>query len=160
MICERGRVVAVEDQALWVETIQQSSCSACVAKKGCGQGLMNTLHDGRRNQIRVSLDGHAPSEFPIGSDVEIAIPESALLGGAFIVYLLPLLTMLGGMALFSQWYERDGLVALGAAAGFVFGLAGVRLHAWVSRNSPRFQPKVLGRRPSSADDVLQFVEPR
>ena len=160
MICERGRVVAVEDDALWVETIQQSSCSSCSAKKGCGQGLMNSLHDGRRNQVRVFLDGQSAGDYPVGSDVDIAIPESALLGGAFIVYLLPLLTMFVGMAMVSQWYQSDGLAALGAVLGFLLGLMGVRLHAWGSRNNPRFQPKVLGQHRAPPGDVLNFVEPR
>ena len=160
VICERGRVVAADDNALWVETIQQSSCSSCAAKKGCGQGLMNSLHDGRRNQIRVALDGQSAGDYPIGSDVDIAIPESALLGGAFVVYLLPLLSMLGIMALVAQRYDSDGLAALGAVLGFLLGLMAVRLHAWTSRNNPRFQPRVIGLHKAVASDVMTFVDPR
>ena len=43
MLIETGRVVAVEanEEALWVETIRQSTCGSCAANKGCGHGLLN-----------------------------------------------------------------------------------------------------------------------
>ncbi len=161
MICERGRVVAVESAALWVETISQSSCSSCSAKKGCGQGLMNSLHDGRRNQLRVSLGGQPAERFPVGSDVDIAIPEAALLGGAFIVYLLPLLSMMLIMVAVAHFSSSELLAAAGAAGGLVLGLLLVRLHAVLSRGARRFQPTVVGlhRQNGAADQVLHFSEP-
>ncbi|WP_372864927.1 SoxR reducing system RseC family protein [Spongiibacter sp.] len=159
MICERGRVVAVEETALWVETISQSSCSSCAAKKGCGQGLMNSLHDGRRNQLRVALDGQSASRFPVGCDVDIAIPETALLSGVFIVYLLPLLSMMGVMMAVAHFTASDKLAALGAAGGLLLGLLLVRLHAAVSRDKRGFQPRILGLHRDNAAQALQFSEP-
>ncbi len=161
MICERGRVVAVEGDGLWVETVQQSSCASCSAQKGCGQGLMNSLHDGKRNQIKVACSSH--QHFNIGDEVDIAIPESALLGGAFLMYLLPLFTMLAGMGVFSRYFAADGMAALGAALGLAAGLVGVRAHSLFSSSVSRYTPTVLGLRgagaSTGAEQVVQVVEP-
>lgn len=142
MICERGRVVAIDRDGLWVETIQQSSCSSCVARKGCGQGLMNSLHDGRRNQIKVSCA--TGQKYSVGDQVDIAIPEAALLGGAFLMYLFPLFTMMLGMGLFAHFFSSDGLAALGAVLGLTTGLLLVRAHSLFSPSVSRYTPAVLG----------------
>ncbi|WP_286694023.1 SoxR reducing system RseC family protein [Spongiibacter sp. UBA1325] len=158
MICERGRVVAVEASALWVETVSQSSCASCSAKKGCGQGLMNSLHDGRRNQLRIALNGLPASDYPVGSDVDIAIPEAALVGGAFIVYLLPLLSMILGMLAGNSLSGSESVAAVSALVGFLLGLGGVRAHALLSRNSERFQPRLVGHHGRASAEPLQFFE--
>ena len=54
MICEKGIVVAVEEDFAWVETRQNSACNACSAKAGCGQGTLNKMFSGRRHFIKVS----------------------------------------------------------------------------------------------------------
>ena len=52
MLVETGRVVAVEEDSLWVETIRQSTCGSCAAQKGCGHGLLNRYADGKRGYIQ------------------------------------------------------------------------------------------------------------
>ena len=52
MIRETGTVVAIEDNGVWVETIQQSACQTCVAEKGCGQRLIAKV-TGNTTAIRV-----------------------------------------------------------------------------------------------------------
>lgn len=159
MICERGRVVAQEDAALWVETITQSSCSTCSAQKGCGQGLMNSLHDGRRNQLRVSLSQEqSAADYPIGSDVEFAVAESVLVGGALLVYLLPLLSLMGGMLLASNVAESDYVAALGGSLGFAVGLLVVRLHAVWGRSKGRYEPKLLGLHRVAGPETVPISE--
>lgn len=159
MICERGRVVAQEEAALWVETITQSSCSTCSAQKGCGQGLMNSLHDGRRNQLRVSLSpGQAAADYPVGSDVEFAVAESVLVGGALFVYLLPLFSLIAGMLAASKIAENDAVAALGGGLGFCLGLLVVRVHAVWGRNKSRYEPKLIGLYRLSDPELVAISE--
>jgi len=40
MLRESGRVVAIESDAVWVETIRSSLCGSCAAKAGCGQDYL------------------------------------------------------------------------------------------------------------------------
>lgn len=145
MITESGRVVGIEDKALWVETIRRSTCGSCAAQKGCGQGLMNKFTDGRRNQLRVLLGSQSADAFHLDDEVEISIPERALIAGAMTVYLLPLFSMIAGMALASQYAPSDAIAALGALLGFVGGMVLVRLHAMYIHNKPAFQASVVAK---------------
>ncbi|MBD2858576.1 SoxR reducing system RseC family protein [Spongiibacter sp. KMU-158] len=156
MIVETGRVVAIEQQALWIETIQKSTCGSCTAKNGCGQGLMNRVMDGRRNQLKVPLGEFSAADFAIDDRVEMGVEESTLLSGALMVYLLPLFSMIAGMGLISQWDSRDGIAALGAALGFVFGLLVLRVYnRWLERRG-RAQTVLLGRCRAAGVQTLDF----
>lgn len=142
---ESGRIVAINDDSLWVETIRQSTCGSCVAQKGCGQGLLNRIGDGKRNHIRVLLDGASASAFKLDDDVEFAVPDNVLLKAAAMVYLLPLFALLAGMGLAHEWSGSQGLAAVGALAGFAIGFALVRLHALINADNPKLQPRLVSR---------------
>lgn len=154
MITETGRVVGIDSDALWVETIQRSTCSSCSAQKGCGQGLMNKAFDGRRNQLRVMLQNQCADDFRLDDQVDICIPERALVGGAMLVYLLPLVTMLIAMTTINHFVDGDVAAAGGALFGFVSGLAVLRAHARLNRNNPAYQPKVLAKKPVSGPQLV------
>ena len=47
MLLERGRVVAIEADAVWVETIRRSTCAGCSARSGCGHGVLARASGGR-----------------------------------------------------------------------------------------------------------------
>lgn len=158
MICENGRVVAVEDGWIWVETIQTSSCTACSAKSGCGQSLLNSIFAGKRHYVKVSTKGfHAPVQ--LHDEVELAIPEDVMLKGSFWVYLLPLLLLISGALLgehFQLTENMDVSAAIGALIGFLAGLMALRLHAFRHRHNPAFHP-VLSRVIHCATPVTQPV---
>lgn len=157
MITETGRVVGIDSDALWVETIQRSTCSSCSAQKGCGQGLMNKAFDGRRNQLRVMLQNQCADDFNLDDQVEICIPERAIVGGAMLVYLLPLLTMLISMAVVSQFIAGDVAAAFGALFGFAGGLVVLRTHSQINRNNPVYQPSVLAKKPTSGPQLVSVL---
>lgn len=159
MIKESGRVVAIEKDSLWVETIRQSTCGSCSAQKGCGHGLLNKVSSGQRNHLRVLLGDLSASEFAIDDEVDISIPEQVLVMGALIVYLLPLLSMLTGALLVSNWYPGDVPTFLGAVIGFVVGVLLVRYHARLNRNNENFQPVVLARRQYTDENTVNWVKP-
>ncbi|WP_373081080.1 SoxR reducing system RseC family protein [Zhongshania sp.] len=160
MITESGRVVGIDADALWVETIQRSTCNSCSAQKGCGQGLMNKAFAGRRNQLRVMLQNQSPDDFQLDDQVDIGIPERALVGGALLVYLLPLATMLIAMTGVSYFFDGDVAAATGALFGFFGGLGVLRVHAQWNRNNPAYQPIILMKTASSgAQAVSVFNSP-
>jgi sigma-E factor negative regulatory protein RseC len=146
MLTERGRVVAIEEGALWIETLRQSVCGSCSANKGCGHGLLNRLGDGRSNLLRISLAEFPQDRFAVDDDVLIAIPEQLLLRSSFTVYGLPLVsTLLGAATAPSLLAPGSELVAVaGALCGFAAGVGLVRLHAWRHREDSSLQPRLLG----------------
>ena len=81
MIEESGRVVALDDGAVWVETRRKSTCSGCSAKNGCGQGLMDTL--GVREQ-RGLIRALSDLQLQVGDSVIVGVREDVLLRGAVL----------------------------------------------------------------------------
>lgn len=145
MLTETGRVVAVETDSIWVETVRQSTCGSCAARKGCGHGLMNRYTDGRQAYVRVLAGRRGLQGCRVDDEVRFAIPEEIVLRGSFIAYLLPMLTMLAG-ALCANWLypgHADAAAAVGAVLGLGAGFALVRWHARRHVDDPGFQPVLV-----------------
>ena len=51
MLEETGTVVKIEPDALWVETVQTTTCGSCSARRGCGQRdfVITRRYTGARN---------------------------------------------------------------------------------------------------------------
>jgi sigma-E factor negative regulatory protein RseC len=145
MLIETGRVVAVEQEAVWVETIRQSTCGSCAVNKGCGHGLLNRMADGRTGYVRVLPGSVSPGRCAIDDQVRIGIPEQVILQGSVVVYMLPLLLMLaGGAAASGLWSGPAEPAAVGGAvAGLLLGFGLVHWHARRHRDDPALQPVLL-----------------
>ena len=142
MITETGRVVGVEKDCLWVETIQSSTCDACSAQKGCGQSLI-AKWDGNTSFIRVLLQGRDPADYHLHDTITVGIPEQVVANGSLLVYLTPLLVMMAGL-MFGHWMQLgEGANILLALLGLVAGGLLVRLHSAVHRDDERVQPVIV-----------------
>ena len=140
MIEETGRVVALEDGAVWVETLRKSTCSSCSANAGCGQGLMDKLGVGRqRGFVRVLSD----LQLALDDVVVIGIREDVLLRTAVLVYLLPLLGLLAGALLASSLGLTEGLIILASMFSLLLVWLAVRWHCRRTQHDPARQPVVL-----------------
>ncbi len=160
MITESGRVVAIESDCLWVETIRQSTCNSCSAQKGCGHGMLNKMGGGRPHHLRVLLRDKLASDFAIGDEVDLSIAEQVLVSSALIVYLLPLISLLLGAMVASYGWPGSDLASFGGAiVGFITGFAMVKYHALASRNNLALQPVIIGKQRGSSADDLQVVSP-
>jgi sigma-E factor negative regulatory protein RseC len=142
MLEETGTVVAIEPDALWVETIQQSTCDSCVARKGCGQRVLSKLV-GSPSRIRVLLDGRCPGRYSLNQTVNIGIPESVVVYGSLGVYLLPLVAMLAATVMADMAGAGEGATLFAAAIGLISGGGLVRLMSRRARWNPRFHPVLL-----------------
>lgn len=155
MLLESGRVVAVEPDVVWVETLRRSTCGSCAARAGCGQRLLDRQHGGGRGLVRaLSGDALKAADCRVNDRVEIALPEEVILRGSGIVYALPIISMILAVALVSALSAGAGDAASVAAAvaGLAAGLGLVRWHAFSHRDDPRIQP-VLQRRLSADSDA-------
>jgi sigma-E factor negative regulatory protein RseC len=145
MLTEIARVVAVEGDGVWVETIRQTTCGTCAAQKGCGHGLLNQMASGRKNLVKV-LPGPGPqTECRIDDQVVISIPESVILKGSLIAYLLPVLCMLGGAAMGAGLFATNSDIgsALGAIVGLTVGFVLVRWHSVSHSDDADYQPTLV-----------------
>ena len=141
MIVETGKVVSVEADSLWVETIQQSTCGSCEAESVCGQGLMARFFLGSRF-LQVFLEGRNPDSYQSGDQITIGIPEGVVVKISFLAYLLPLLSLVLGAGLGNAW-GGDLYSLIGAVSGLVAGAALVRWIAGRYMRNRRYQPVLV-----------------
>jgi sigma-E factor negative regulatory protein RseC len=140
---EKAVVVALEDDSVWVETRRQSSCSACSASEGCGQGIISRVAPGREHYIRALVDRRQHSQLVIGDTVSIAVPDESILHASVVVYLVPLLMLIAGMFGGNYILPGDGGSIAGGFVGLLLGAAIVRWHSVLVRDDTRFQARVV-----------------
>ena len=157
MITETGRVVAIEQDGLWVETIQRSTCSSCVAEKGCGQGLI-AKWGGHTSYIRVLLAGRSASSYQLNEEVTIGIPEDVVVKGSLFVYLLPLTLLVAVSGLGHNFVGTEVAAVLGGGLGFALGAFLVRWRSWATRDNARLQPQIQNGE-LDGEEVVHFIEP-
>ena len=79
-LSETGRVVALENDAVWVEADRSAACGKCSARAGCGQGALSALLQSGKGRVRaISGDKLAANDCQVGDAVVIQVPESTLL---------------------------------------------------------------------------------
>lgn len=142
MILETGRIVAVEPDGLWVETIRRSTCNSCRAEQGCGQSMMAKL-SGHTSYLRVLLQGRDPTRYQLGEEIQIGVPEDVVATGSLFAYLVPLLIMLLVSGAVHWQFANEGATILAAFTGLVGGGLLVRWRAHQTRDDSRLQPVLV-----------------
>lgn len=145
MLVESARIVSIEDDCLWVATVQSSTCGKCAAKSGCGQSLL-ARWSGQDQYLRVLLPTDERSRYLLGESVEIGVPENLVALASLLVYCLPLLMMMVGASIGHFIFRVEWLSILGALSGLMLGACLIRWHAYRSRNDRRMQPQLLERK--------------
>lgn len=131
MMTEQGRVLAIEDDGLWVETYQKSACDQCSAQKGCGQSLLAKSLMQNMHCVKACFGSPSRRIWKEGDTVVIGIEESVLLWATFVSYFPPLIAMLAGAGLASILGKSDAFAVSGAFLGLASGFLFVR---WYSKN--------------------------
>ena len=142
MVKETGRIVAVDKDAVWVETIQRSTCNTCAAQKGCGQSLLSRMGV-KPSYIRVLLDGRPAEKYQLNQRILIGIPDDTVVKGSLLAYLLPLIFMLVFAGVAHTYLLQEVVVLAFGIAGFALGALLIRWHANYYQNDIRYQPRIL-----------------
>lgn len=124
MIEEYAVVTKRFDDHAMLEIERRTACGLCGQKRGCGNATWGRLL------------GHDSHEFPaenainanVGDSVVVGIDERVVLGSAFYLYVVPLLTMLAATVLADVVFHNQLYVLLAAAAGLLLGFAWVKGH--------------------------------
>ena len=146
MIEQEVQVIAIEDGRLLVEAERQSSCQSCAVKSGCGTSVLAKWFD--RKNLRFYVKN--TTDAAVGDRIMVGLQESALTQGALMVYMLPLLVMIGVALLVDNWlladfYWRDLIIAGSALVGLLVSLFASRYYFQQSQHQQRFNPVVLNR---------------
>lgn len=108
MLEEEGTVISVQGEFAEVRTEPKSACGSCSARSGCGTSLLAGLFP-RRERAFMARN---PLAARPGDRVVIGLRESDLQLASLVIYLLPILGLIGG-ALLGNWlaallYSSDG----------------------------------------------------
>ena len=141
MLEETGRVVDVDDDGVWVETIKQSACASCTARNGCGQKLLASVGQGKRSVICVDNPSHL--HVAAEDNVVIGIGENAFMRISLLIYLLPLLALFLGAAIASTLGLSEPAVIGSGLAGLGIGLVIVRFISRTYMTSCKYHPVLL-----------------
>ncbi len=145
MLEEEGVVLAVDGDIAEVVTRKKSACGSCAARSGCGTSLVESLFPSRTRSFRARNEIRAQK----GDQVVIGLDESALQAASLLVYLVPLLGLIGG-AIIGSWLGSAPDVGytelfsvLGGGGGFFLSLAAVRHYSDMLSRKHVFQARVL-----------------
>jgi sigma-E factor negative regulatory protein RseC len=127
MIKETGKVIQKNETTIWVETAIKSTCKTCAAKSNCGTSAVAEAFAGKSmvNEVENILDAK------LNDQVEIGIPEDTLLSGAFLIYMVPLLTALLANIVGQNWLTR--FVDVNEPILILFTLSGGWMGFWFAR---------------------------
>lgn len=145
---ESGRVVAIETDALWVETRHKTTCGNCAAQKGCGQSLLQQLYPARSNHLRVLLtggDAGMEHSYQLGDSVEFSLSDHTIVMGSLLVYLVPIIGLLLGGLLGAHWFAHELAIIVTAFSGFAIAAAGVRLYSTEYSHAATLQAQLVAR---------------
>ena len=143
MIEESGRVVALDDGAVWVETVRKAGCGRCDEPGGCGNGALARHARGRVGRVRTLNPQALPVD--VGDYVLVGVPEDAVLRGAMLLYMLPLLTLLLGAAAGDRLMPGNAGAIGGALAGTAVAFLLIRVLAQRAACDPAAQPVIVRR---------------
>ncbi len=145
MIEEQGKVVAVKDDWVWVQTERKTVCGQCAANKGCGTSVLAKVFGKKTNSIAVIKT--LPAQ--VGDEVVIGIEENSLVKGSLLIYALPLILLIAfgllGEVVSAQVLlpNTDILTVVFSVFGFAVGFVWLKHISSQIRLDPRYQPKLL-----------------
>ena len=97
MIIAEARVLRCDERYLWVDVQRPGGCSSCSSQSGCSTAVLASFFSHADAPLRLER-GDTPARLP-GETVRIGIRESTLLRGSLLLYLLPLVGLIGGAVL-------------------------------------------------------------
>lgn len=155
MAIEQGIVIRQGDRptTVWVQTTRSSACESCASRDSC-----RTAETGEHQEVEV----FNPAGARVGDRIQLMIRTGSLLKATFLLYIFPILGMLGG-AVVAQMIA-DGLrlgnpsvaTAIGALIALGAALAYVRVRGQRLGNESAYRPhivRILGRTSLDAPDA-------
>ena len=118
MMQTRAVIIHLEGRDALVESTQGGGCGNCDSENGCGSGKLSQLFCSEPRRFRVRNDANAP----VGTLVEVSLPDGVLLHSALLMYILPLVLLMVGAMAAAHWAPDDASADAYAASG---GLAGL-----------------------------------
>lgn len=141
MIEETAIVVDIKDGKLLLETQRQSACQSCSVKSACGTSTLAKVVGNRSSQFIVDKT----FEVQVGDQVIVAIEENALVQGSLLIYLLPIIIMLGFGLFADLMFSNELFTIVMSATGLLISIFVVRTLLSISDFKRSIQPQLIRR---------------
>jgi sigma-E factor negative regulatory protein RseC len=159
MIEEQAIVAKIEGDYIWVQTQRKSSCGHCSAKNSCGTHVLSKILGNKTPQVRcfnalaqsAGKNGipkeNAKNSLKKGDQVMIALEESAILSGSFLIYFLPLVMMIisGGLGVYlASFIWQEGTDFLSVLASLLGLIVGLYVSQYLAKDKKhKFEPRLI-----------------
>ncbi|MEP0356195.1 SoxR reducing system RseC family protein [Paraglaciecola sp.] len=141
------------DQIIWVETHIKSTCGSCEVESNCGTGSIAKAFVRKKELLRFKVS----QTVTLGQKVKVGIPEESILKASFMVYLIPLSTLLLSAIFFQSILPSLGLKAEEWTIGFAFfstfiSFMMIKMHL-KNNGSDEFYPRIISVLPLDQDRI-------
>lgn len=142
LIVEQATVESIEADGAWVSTFQQSACSSCQMRAGCGQRL---LAKGLNEQLLVKAlaTQEQLSKLTPGQSIKIGIARDIIAAKSLQLYLLPLVSLVLGAVVGDALFGYELATIAFAALGLVVSAVYLRRVSFKQRCDERVHPVIL-----------------
>ncbi|ADE11514.1 SoxR reducing system RseC family protein [Sideroxydans lithotrophicus] len=128
MLEMRAIVIHVHGDSASVKPLGTGGCGHCDSEGGCGSGTLTKLFCSNKPRLfNVSNAARAME----GDEVEVTIPDGALLRGAMKMYVVPMVLLLvggaAGSGLATATVGHDAYAVVGALFGLAIGFIYAKL---------------------------------
>ena len=144
MATEEGVIIRTDRSGTWVKTLRSDACESCSSKSTC-----HSLGGGKEMEVSaINLIGAR-----VGDRVVLKMDTLAFLKGTFLVYMVPVLLLVGGAGL-GEWIALTSHLTsplpsiLGGFGGLAFGLVLMKVVANRLAKKDAYRPRisrVIGR---------------
>ncbi len=114
MFLEKLQVLKTDNRYMWLENKPKTTCGGCEHNGSCGvSSLAKVFKFNRDNTLKLKNDIQAKTN----DWVEITISDSVILKSSFLIYMLPLLSLILGAILFQTLFSTEPASIIGALLG-------------------------------------------
>ncbi|WP_417579459.1 SoxR reducing system RseC family protein [Nitrincola sp.] len=141
MLEEVAQVSEVHPDHLVIETRRLSACQSCQSHDNCGQRKLAGLFGSKPAFLKIA-NPEGLSTQP-GQSVVIGLHEGAILKSSLLLYLMPLLVLIGASLLASWFFDRELIVILAGITGLSGGFWLARILSANLLSNPSYYPVLL-----------------
>lgn len=112
MLREIGTVIAYKENIALIHYQSKTSCDGCAQNNACGVSLLSQFSlaniDHQQNTFKIKCD----MSLVEGQKVEIHIQEQSLVFSAFLLYIIPMVTLLISVLIGQHFVDNELLLTL------------------------------------------------
>ncbi len=145
MIEETAIVVSSDNEQIIIETQKKTSCGSCRVNKSCGTGIVSNYFTPTPVEFKLKNTIQAN----VGDTIIVGINERIFLFGSFLMYILPLLFVLGFamlgdyIATIATFSNPELFVILMSGFGFISSFIFMRFILKNKLNLLQFNPELI-----------------